>query len=657
MMYNKVIIEQTLHGYSNGHHLLASSINLSENSKLKMEILSDLSGPEIQNGFRDYYTGYFLPDDNMAVLSHTWYADEMERPGCVWTHSLLINPNDLSKISNSINQLIGKFNRPSNLNEYINYTNQIKIEMQSEKKEFNTNKLQYLVWAIWGNESPSIIQADTSNEYANEIIYLWTKQYRDLEQGFTFSTGSLAIRKYNKEIFSLQVVPKRIINNVLKIDNKCKVLKDINEIKAFPVWVSKACFLLLKDSWEDLNRFREKFGVQYLQSKYLSQFVKVYIGAKADTFCLNVRDGLNIIEKVFSPIEKENLGNLLINLYIDNKISDWIGNYENSITTLVYLVENNWLSISNSQLEKLICHALLTDRLNSKKMVKYLSKKEASNLCEEILKIYANSLEIDAFDDFTDMELDMCSLLVTLNPDLAKNTKIWQQSLEFQLEIISCIKRQIKRVDLSDDLLTIILDNSVYDFGEDLYEIFGEKSINVFLDYIIGFRLLATKKSNSIKEVCKKHPKQSSHLLETRYNELNMHQLILMFEITNPYSNCILMINQKKLIQIFDKIRIYELTEDDKLKVALFYLPIILRLDIQFPTNIVKFAFETVHSCLAKQALSYTEWQKLDKLLPEVSWFNQWDKCKRLRKAIKRKGYNLIYMEDNEDTNNDTFLF
>ena len=83
-------LHQTLHGYNCGHHLLASSIKLSDKSMRKMEKMSDLSGNIMIEGFEQYYTGYYLADENYYVVACTWYASEMNRPGCVWTHSLLI---------------------------------------------------------------------------------------------------------------------------------------------------------------------------------------------------------------------------------------------------------------------------------------------------------------------------------------------------------------------------------------------------------------------------------------------------------------------------------------------------------------------------------------------------------------------------------------
>ena len=57
-----------------------------------VEILSDASG---SGKFKEYISCFPLVDDGYYVFSKTWYADEMERPGCVWTHMLLIRFEDL----------------------------------------------------------------------------------------------------------------------------------------------------------------------------------------------------------------------------------------------------------------------------------------------------------------------------------------------------------------------------------------------------------------------------------------------------------------------------------------------------------------------------------------------------------------------------------
>lgn len=650
-MNNPILIDQTLHGYASGHHLLASSIELSEKSQRKMAFLSDLSGPEIQNGFKEYYTGYLLPEDNKAVLSYTWYAAEMERPGCVWTHSLIIEPTDLTIIGKDIYQLTKAFSRPNNQVEFKNYCNPISFKIHNNINNINIaqTKLQYLVWAIWGNKLPAIISAKNSDDFAKEILYLWLQQNKDLEQGFSFSTGSLAIRRYESEILSLQVVPKSIANNISNMQNEYKVLHENENIKAFPVWVNKAIELQYKDTWNDLDKFRGKFGKKYLKSEYFVQFVKVYIGTKAEAHCLNVAEGLSIIEKIFPENEKKGVANIFIEIYLANELSEWVDN-DCSLNILIYLVECKWLKIDERLLEKLINKGIKADRRNSKELVRYLAKREIGNIGETILLIYAKVISIEMFADFTDMELSMCSLLVTLNPVFAQCIQIWKQPQGFQAEILQCLKNQTEGDDLSNNLLPIIMDNSLYDFGNELYNLFGERCINIFLDYLLGNRILASKNLGSIKNVCKKHGELCLQRLKTVYNELDNKSIVLMLEIIDPYLDSVSKVDSILWIEIFNRFTNSGLSNENKMTIALFYFPIILKSNSIFPSHIVNFVFEILHASLSKQAFPNDEWVKIERILPEVTWYNRWDKCKRLRKAIKRKGYKFKAIEDEENS-------
>ena len=85
-----IVIQQTLHGYAEGHRFLDGSIKLADDLARLVLRMSDLSGSKHCAGFEEYLTGYPLESVNMYALAKTWYAAEMPRPGCVWTHTLLI---------------------------------------------------------------------------------------------------------------------------------------------------------------------------------------------------------------------------------------------------------------------------------------------------------------------------------------------------------------------------------------------------------------------------------------------------------------------------------------------------------------------------------------------------------------------------------------
>src|SRR4051812_48033964 len=104
-------IHQTLHGYRDGHELLAASLPLTGPSRRTMLALSDLSGDGSPRGFGEYLTGYPLEDAGLYALARTWYAPEMSRPGCVWTHTVLVGLRDLGTLT-ELGALRAHFRRP-----------------------------------------------------------------------------------------------------------------------------------------------------------------------------------------------------------------------------------------------------------------------------------------------------------------------------------------------------------------------------------------------------------------------------------------------------------------------------------------------------------------------------------------------------------------
>ena len=113
-------IQQALWGYSDGHHLLETSTPLSNQTKKILGSLTDLSGNESPPSFDGYLTGYPLKEEKCYALSKTWYATEMSRPGCVWTHTLFINSDIVNNVTAA--EIDTLFRRPtpniSDLGEY-----------------------------------------------------------------------------------------------------------------------------------------------------------------------------------------------------------------------------------------------------------------------------------------------------------------------------------------------------------------------------------------------------------------------------------------------------------------------------------------------------------------------------------------------------------
>lgn len=202
-----MIINQILHGYENGHNKLASSINLSLEDDNLMRVMSDWTG---FTGFTEkddsYITCYTLPDSGLYVIAKTWYAKEMPRPGCVWTHSLIIN---LEKTDDSLDfRKLGElFIRPQK-GDYQSYFRAIRTNDNEETKEitelhFDIKQIESLVYDIVNNKEIQYRIETTNNFY--QSLCLTLIQYLPIEiiKNLTFCTGTDYKRNINKKPFNL----------------------------------------------------------------------------------------------------------------------------------------------------------------------------------------------------------------------------------------------------------------------------------------------------------------------------------------------------------------------------------------------------------------------------------------------------------------------
>lgn len=204
------VIHQTLHGYADGHTLLAASCDLTPTEKKALLLLSDLSGQTGNKGFDSYLTGYPLPGKRYYALARTWDAPEMPRPGCVWTQTLLLALPLLTRIRN-LSELNHLFERPqvgivkpySTVIPADRFTHVIIGSSYSVKPSFYT--IAYHLYRK--TKDVIVVPAKSAAEYEEDILSIWSQQWPRLRRSFSFCTGSLSIREFDNKPFDFQVVP------------------------------------------------------------------------------------------------------------------------------------------------------------------------------------------------------------------------------------------------------------------------------------------------------------------------------------------------------------------------------------------------------------------------------------------------------------------
>ena len=206
-------IHQAVHGYRDGHRLLSSSTPLGSDAARAMLVLSDMSGPSMQPGFDEYLTGYPLPGSEFFVLAKTWYAPEMQRPGCVWTHSLLIPRAQVSNVTTAC--LLEMFRRPQL--EGVEKAAATPIVLGDEAGSdpcgdgFGDRAVAAaLVGVVLGQPRPVIVAVDTAAQLEAVMLRLWEELWPAERARFSFCTGALMPRSNAGALLDLQAVPRAI---------------------------------------------------------------------------------------------------------------------------------------------------------------------------------------------------------------------------------------------------------------------------------------------------------------------------------------------------------------------------------------------------------------------------------------------------------------
>jgi hypothetical protein len=208
-------VQQALFGYREGHNLLASSISLSPQARHFLATITDSSGTESSDGFDCGYTGVPVPDTDYYALFCTWLAPEMPRPGCVWSHVLLVELTDLARISN-LSVLWKLYRRPTIPAQlgFSDYLQELTLEQTLDTgvftKSIDRHRASVLLNALYEQPESGVVVLDQECSPWEEIVFdIWSQQWPRLRRNFAFSTSSLGDRRLAGVSFDLQIAPAK----------------------------------------------------------------------------------------------------------------------------------------------------------------------------------------------------------------------------------------------------------------------------------------------------------------------------------------------------------------------------------------------------------------------------------------------------------------
>ncbi len=197
-------IEQTLHGYDDGHRLLASSTELALDEERTLDLLSDLSG-YIPAGtdFESYDTGY--PCGRFYVLARTWLDRAGRRGGTVFTHSLLLPRHQVAELS-TIAALDALYMKPSHPVDRDAYRGSVSLLPFAPREAWLHSSSRHLLAALWfGQDARPLLWAAPENAAATAIV-LWSWLPPWLRADHTFCSLALQPRYLGPKLFDFLAI-------------------------------------------------------------------------------------------------------------------------------------------------------------------------------------------------------------------------------------------------------------------------------------------------------------------------------------------------------------------------------------------------------------------------------------------------------------------
>lgn len=627
-------IEQLLHGYDNGHRLLAGSVLLKNSTEMDaVATLSDWSEYVAPGeGESSYVTAYPLQESGFYVIAKTWYADEMKRPGCVWTHSLLL-PFDALNLLDDFKRLTRFFKRPSldgGLDEYSN-------TIEYENKDYSVydyhrlsvpRKTEALVFQAFLNKGndPLLFEAQKDNELVEEaLLAVMNTLPQKMLQKISWCTGTAYLRKLNGQPLTCQFVSRNthgylietpvseekwqtyVLDAVMRGNvNQGQLVRlfagDIEDNADNYAAIAKTLYTLedyFKVGKTNEERFREVLGIvaRAFPDKDKGMVIKKLLVNKTftDRYCENCKFFLHISTL---PIDKA------FDVAVTGLNDRW----------------NDFLSKERNQYVPLLADIYKLGEINSwgiqkmKESVGILSSEEVTEMIKNDFHLFSS--------------------IVLLNPELLNQTPwsvLSNQEIETILPMI--LDERTRRVFHQwEQVFTILLEKGVEISSGLATEVFAktDNATGVLLDFVNSDSSRCVSYVLGI-QLGYKTDEVLTWLCNTEVITDNVAYAI----VNSVYERSNAVISRgAKIWRPFLELQLHNL--DAKVYAYMFAL------SFNWPTDhdaleLMKMAFYPLHTLQANKQLGYSNWSYIAPYMESVMIWDEWDNCKKMRKTVVKR--------------------
>ncbi|WP_453955768.1 GAP1-N1 domain-containing protein [Bradyrhizobium diazoefficiens] len=141
------------------------------------------------------------------ALARTWPAPELPRPGCVWTHTILIDFSDIPSLSGA-GGILKLFRRPQGDERSYGVGIAHVSLTEDDGSDISDDFARRILSAVYGDPARPIVSAAADVPTRDALVLaIWNQQWPRLRRAFRFCTLSFADRSSANATFDLQFLP------------------------------------------------------------------------------------------------------------------------------------------------------------------------------------------------------------------------------------------------------------------------------------------------------------------------------------------------------------------------------------------------------------------------------------------------------------------
>lgn len=620
--HTSVRLHQCLFGYDNGHRLLSTSLKLPDDAAALLLQHSDLVPGLSGNQFDSYWTGLPLSVAKVYALMRTWPAPEMPRPGCVWTHVILIALADMARFPD-LGVLNSVLTRPSVSPNYSFYAEPLVIDPTepSVKTPFSIQNGLSVVRALYAPGASGVV-VDQGEPLDAAVFAAWSQQWPRLRRAFSFRTAGPVNEPSLAARFDLRITrdalasssPARTSSADVRADWEDAAVDDLTALEVTPY----RRFLWRYGS--DMRRGREKY--RFLAQLFLTTRVPAF---DARTFDRTL--GL-VAEALPEPDD----GKLLKDDFLSCGLSPYsLLPPVSAVDALRYVVEHPDLKALPPVPEATFM-ALLDSWPDHARDVLDLAESAANSdkaIFEKILKPLAAAAEPASFIGLSRDHSVVRKRVVMENPALLDSADLGTLPADELLDLLTVLPD-------SEDLASKVLGRLLCVDNADVAATFTGRFLSETESHV--FRALVEEQAYSKQPlphvwpdaVRQQSPDLAAHILNRVTTTIELGILVTWLGSSVMSGlRASPAIWAETLHRASDNIR-----DQARQRLLSYLLALALAQPSQGCEPLFEVAFESVHADISSSRLPYDAFDTLSRYLPNLYWWEQWDTCRRLRLAV-----------------------